>query len=129
MRNRSRSSARLVRSAVRSRSASRWRKPTNCNPGKRLYWTRISRPTLRRSSEAATPGTRPCGTNPRLQRSDRRRAARLAGRIEGEQAAQGVSIAFEDLLIAATALQLGFGVATGNLRHFRVVPGLSVVLA
>jgi predicted nucleic acid-binding protein len=55
--------------------------------------------------------------------------ARLAGRIEGEQAAQGVSIAFEDLLIAATALQLGFGVATGNARHFRVVPGLAVVLA
>jgi tRNA(fMet)-specific endonuclease VapC len=55
--------------------------------------------------------------------------ARLAGRIEGDQAAQGVSIAFEDLLIAATALQLGFGVATGNVRHFQVVPGLSVVPA
>ena len=53
--------------------------------------------------------------------------ARLAGRIEGDQAAHGVSIAFEDLLIAATALQLGFGVATGNVRHFQVVPGLSVV--
>lgn len=55
--------------------------------------------------------------------------ARLAGRIEGDQAAQRVSIAFEDLLIAATALQLGFGVATGNVRHFQVVPGLSVVPA
>jgi tRNA(fMet)-specific endonuclease VapC len=55
--------------------------------------------------------------------------ARLAGRIEGEQASQGVTIAFEDLLIAATALQLGFGVATGNVRHFRVVPGLLVVQA
>lgn len=31
----------------------------------------------------------------------------IAGRIEGDQAAQGVVIAFEDLLIAATALQLG----------------------
>jgi hypothetical protein len=29
--------------------------------------------------------------------------ARLAGRIEGDQVAQGVTIAFEDLLIAATA--------------------------
>jgi predicted nucleic acid-binding protein len=53
--------------------------------------------------------------------------ARIAGHIEGEQEARGVSIAFEDLLIAATALQLGFGVATGNVRHFRVVPGPLVV--
>ncbi len=53
--------------------------------------------------------------------------ARLAGRIEGNQAAVGVTIAFEDLLIAATALQLDYGVATGNVRHFEVVPGLKVV--
>ena len=55
--------------------------------------------------------------------------ARLAGQIEGEQAEQGVSIAFEDLLIAATALQLGFGIVTANVRHFQVVPGLRVVAA
>ena len=55
--------------------------------------------------------------------------ARLAGRIEGDQASQGVTIAFEDLLIAATALQLGFGVVTGNVRHFQVVPGLTVIPA
>ena len=53
--------------------------------------------------------------------------ARLAGRIEGEQAEHGVSIAFEDLLIAATALQLGFGIATANVRHFQLIPGLRVV--
>jgi predicted nucleic acid-binding protein len=53
--------------------------------------------------------------------------ARIAGRIEGTQAAQGMSIAFEDLLIAATALQLGFGVVTGNVRHFEKVPNLTVV--
>ena len=53
--------------------------------------------------------------------------ARLAGRIEGDQAAHGVTIAFEDLLIAATALQLGFGVVTGNVRHFEQIPGLNVV--
>ena len=53
--------------------------------------------------------------------------ARLAGRIEGDQAAHGVTIAFEDLLIAATALQLGFGVVTGNVRHFAQIPGLQVV--
>lgn len=55
--------------------------------------------------------------------------ARLAGRIEGGLAAQGVNIAFEDLLIASTALQLGFGVATGNVRHFQAVPGFTVVPA
>ena len=55
--------------------------------------------------------------------------AKLAGRIEGEQADQGVTIAFEDLLIAATALQLGFGVITGNVRHFRMIPGLNVALS
>jgi predicted nucleic acid-binding protein len=55
--------------------------------------------------------------------------ARLAGRVEGDQAARGVAIAFEDLLIAATALQLGFGVATGNVRHFKQIPGLNVVEA
>ena len=31
-----------------------------------------------------------------------------------------------DLLIGVTALELGYSVATGNLRHFELVPGLSV---
>jgi predicted nucleic acid-binding protein len=53
--------------------------------------------------------------------------AELAGRIEGEQAARGISIAFEDLLIGATALGLGYGVATTNVRHFQMIPGLTVV--
>jgi predicted nucleic acid-binding protein len=53
--------------------------------------------------------------------------AQLAGKIEGEQAARGVSIAFEDLLIGSTALHLGYGVATLNVRHFQLIPGLSVV--
>src|SRR2546421_711737 len=51
--------------------------------------------------------------------------AQLAGKVEGEQAARGVSIAFEDLLIGATALNLGYAVATLNVRHFRLIPGLS----
>jgi tRNA(fMet)-specific endonuclease VapC len=55
--------------------------------------------------------------------------AKLAGRIEGELAEHGVSIAFEDLLIAATALQLGFGILTANVRHFQLIPGLRVVQA
>ena len=53
--------------------------------------------------------------------------AKIAGRIEGDRAGHGITIAFEDLLIAATALQLGFGVATGNALHFQVIPGLTVV--
>jgi tRNA(fMet)-specific endonuclease VapC len=53
--------------------------------------------------------------------------AQLAGKIEGEQAAHGISIAFEDLLIGSTALHLGYSVATLNTRHFRLIPGLSVV--
>jgi predicted nucleic acid-binding protein len=53
--------------------------------------------------------------------------AQLAGKIEGEQAARGISIAFEDLLIDATAVHIGYSVATLNVRHFQVIPGLSVV--
>ena len=53
--------------------------------------------------------------------------AQLAGRIEGEQAAKGISIAVEDLIIGATALHIGFDVATLNVKHFLTIPGLKVV--
>ena len=53
--------------------------------------------------------------------------AQLAGRIEGEQAAKGISIALEDLIIGATALYIGFDVATLNVKHFEAIPGLKVV--
>ncbi len=53
--------------------------------------------------------------------------AQLAGKIEGEQAAQGIAIAFEDLVIGATAIHLGFGVATLNVKHFKLIPGLDIV--
>jgi predicted nucleic acid-binding protein len=53
--------------------------------------------------------------------------ARVAGRIEGEQAARGIVISLPDLLIGVTALQLGYSVATLNPRHFQLIPGLSVV--
>jgi len=53
--------------------------------------------------------------------------AQLAGKIEGEQAAQGIAIAFEDLVIGATALHLGFDVATLNTRHFQLIPDLKTV--
>ena len=53
--------------------------------------------------------------------------ARRVGRIEGEQAAQGIVIAFEDLVIGVTALHLGLDLATLNVRHFQRIPGLKVV--
>ena len=53
--------------------------------------------------------------------------ARLAGRIEGQQEAVGVQFAFEDLLIGATAMYLGYEVGTLNLRDFQRIPGLSVI--
>jgi predicted nucleic acid-binding protein len=53
--------------------------------------------------------------------------ARLAGRIEGELAAGGITIEFEDLMIGSTALHLSFDVATLNVKHFQRIPGLKVV--
>jgi tRNA(fMet)-specific endonuclease VapC len=53
--------------------------------------------------------------------------ARLTGRIEGQEEAKGVQLAFEDLLIGVTALHLGYSIATLNVRDFQRVPGLLVV--
>lgn len=53
--------------------------------------------------------------------------ARKAGRIDAEQQENGICIAFQDLLIGVSALELGYAVGTSNLRHFRMIPGLSVV--
>lgn len=52
--------------------------------------------------------------------------ARLVGRIEGQQADKGIQVAFGDLLIGCTAMQLGYEVATLNLRDFQRIPGLSL---
>jgi predicted nucleic acid-binding protein len=53
--------------------------------------------------------------------------ARLAGRIEGRLAARGIAVAVEDLLIGATALHLGFSVASLNLKHFALIPDLTII--
>ena len=53
--------------------------------------------------------------------------AKLAGKIEGEQAARGEILAMADILIGATALHLGFSVVTHNLKHFQKIPDLKVV--
>ena len=49
-----------------------------------------------------------------------------AGQVDGENTTHGLRIALADLLIGVTALELGYSVATGNLRHFQMVPGLMV---
>jgi predicted nucleic acid-binding protein len=49
------------------------------------------------------------------------------GQIDGEGQAKGIRLPLSDLLIAATALELGYSIATGNLRHFQMISGLSVV--
>lgn len=56
-----------------------------------------------------------------------RSTAMLAGRIDGEQRALGVTIPTTGLFIGATALELGYSVVTSNLRHFQLIPGLNVV--
>src|SRR5260370_13629778 len=51
--------------------------------------------------------------------------ALMPGRIDGENQAKGVRFPLPDLFIGATALELGYGVGTRNLRHFQLIPGLS----
>ncbi len=50
-----------------------------------------------------------------------------AGQLDGQNQARGVKVPLADLLIGVAALELGYGVATANLRHFRQVIGLSVI--
>jgi tRNA(fMet)-specific endonuclease VapC len=52
--------------------------------------------------------------------------ARLAARIGGEAQRKGVAIPFQDLVIGVTALQFNYAVATLNVRHFQMIPGLAV---
>jgi len=50
-----------------------------------------------------------------------------AGRIDGQSQAKGIRIPLSHLLIGATALELGYRVATHNLRHFRLIPDLDII--
>jgi predicted nucleic acid-binding protein len=50
-----------------------------------------------------------------------------AGQIDGESKARGVTLPLSDLLIGVTALELGYRVATSNVRHFQAIPGVYVV--
>ena len=53
--------------------------------------------------------------------------AMLAGRLDGEQRSQGVTIPSMDLLIGATALEHDYSVITVNVRHFQLIPGLKLL--
>ena len=50
-----------------------------------------------------------------------------AGKLDGKLRVAGKQVALGDLLIGSTALELGYSVATHNVRHFRVIPDLTVV--
>jgi len=56
-----------------------------------------------------------------------RSTAFLAGKIDGEQRSIGVTIPSMDLLIGATAPEIGYTVVTANVRHFKLIPGLIVI--
>jgi predicted nucleic acid-binding protein len=50
-----------------------------------------------------------------------------AGQIDGDSQAKGIRVPLADLLIGVTALEIGYSVATENLRHFQQIPGLAVM--
>jgi tRNA(fMet)-specific endonuclease VapC len=52
--------------------------------------------------------------------------ARKAGRIDAEQQARGVRIAFQDMLIGVSVLDLRYAVMTHNIRHFQMISNLEV---
>jgi predicted nucleic acid-binding protein len=56
-----------------------------------------------------------------------KQTAWLVGQIHGQEAAKGNVLPFNDLMIAAAAMEQGYAVFTGNVRHFRKIPGLQVV--
>ena len=49
-----------------------------------------------------------------------------AGRIDGKLQAEGKRVSLTDLLIGTPALELGYSVATHNVRHFEMIPDLVV---
>ena len=51
----------------------------------------------------------------------------IVGQIEEEEAAKGNFLSLNDFLIAASAIEQGDAVLTGNLRHFQKIPGLTAL--
>ena len=51
----------------------------------------------------------------------------LAANIDAKTKRTGLVIPFEDLLIGVTALHFAYAIATRNVRHFRMIPNLTVI--
>jgi tRNA(fMet)-specific endonuclease VapC len=56
-----------------------------------------------------------------------RELAQVAAKIDAEAKQTGRVIPFPDLLIGVTALYFAYAIATRNLRHFQMIPGLKVI--
>jgi tRNA(fMet)-specific endonuclease VapC len=54
-------------------------------------------------------------------------SARIHAELYASLRNKGELIGAHDLIIAATALQHGFAVLTGNIREFKRIPGLTVI--
>ena len=54
-------------------------------------------------------------------------AARAHSRLWADLAKRGLDVGPHDRIVAASALAMGWRVATGNVRHFERIPGLEVV--
>ena len=53
--------------------------------------------------------------------------AQTAAKVDAEARKTGRVIPFSDLLIGATALHHGYALGTRNLRHFQMIPVLTVL--
>jgi predicted nucleic acid-binding protein len=51
----------------------------------------------------------------------------LAAKVDVEMKQVGLVVATADLLIGVTALHYGYAIGTRNVRHFRMIPGLTVL--
>lgn len=56
-----------------------------------------------------------------------REMAQIAAKVDADARKVGKVIPFSDLLIGATALHHGYAVGTRNLRHFEMIPNLTVL--
>jgi predicted nucleic acid-binding protein len=54
-------------------------------------------------------------------------AARAHARLWADLARAGTDVGAHDRIVAATAISIGWRVATANVRHFEKIPGLDVI--
>ena len=52
--------------------------------------------------------------------------ADIIAQVGGELAAKAIRLSLADLIIGASALELGYAIATANVRDFSRIPGLDV---